>query len=84
MAASLRDKAANRARLYKARIAEKQAVGDYKGGVHEAERWLLQELEKVRRQRPHEAPTVDAEITEKLAALAEAVPFYRPQKKGGR
>lgn len=84
MGASLRDKAANRARLYRGRIAAKQADGDFKGAVHEAQRWLLEELEKVRRQRPHEAPIVDAELTQKLAELAEAVPFYRPQKPGGR
>lgn len=84
MGASLRDKAANRARLYKGRIAAKQAAGDFKGGVHEAERWLLEELEKVRRQRPLEAPAVDAELTAKLAALAEAVPFFRPKKQEGR
>lgn len=84
MGASLRDKAANRARLYKGRIADRQADGDFKGGVHEAQRWLLEELEKVRRQRPHDAALVDAELTAKLAALAEAVPFYRPKKTEGR
>jgi hypothetical protein len=82
--ASLRDKAANRARLYRARIAEKQAEGNPKGAVHEANRWLLEELEKVRRQRPHHAAAVDAEITAKLAALAEAIPFYRPSTGGGQ
>lgn len=82
--ASLRDKAANRARLYRDRIANKQAAGDFKGGLHEAQRWLLEELEKVRRQRPHDAPLVDAELTAKLAALAEAVPFYRPKKSEGQ
>lgn len=82
MGASLRDKAANRARLYRSRIAEKQAAGNYKGGVHEAERWLLEELEKVRRQRPQDAQAVDAELTQKLCELAEAIPFYRPRKAG--
>ncbi|GAA3957381.1 hypothetical protein GCM10023085_44870 [Actinomadura viridis] len=82
MPASLRDKAANRASLYRRSIAEKQAAGDFKGALHEANRWLLEELAKVRRQRPHEAAAVDAELTEKLAQLAEAVPFFRPARKG--
>lgn len=82
--AGLRDKAANRAGLYKARIAAKQAEGDFKGAFHESARWLSEELEKVRRQRPHHAQAVDAEVTQKLADLAEALPFYRPRKEGGR
>lgn len=83
MSGSLRDKAANRARLYQDRIKAKQAVGDYKGAVHEAERWLLEELEKVRRQRPHHAQDVDADVTESLSKLAEAIPFYKPTAKRG-
>lgn len=82
MGASLRDKAANRARIYRDRIAAKQSTGDYKGAVHEAERWLLEELEKVRRQRPADAQAVDVELAQKLADLAAAIPFYRPRKAG--
>lgn len=78
MVASLRDKAANRANLYRRNIAAKQADGDFKGALHEANRWLLEEMQKVRRQRPHHADAVDAELTEKLAGLAAAVPFYKP------
>ena len=80
MSASRRDKAANRARLYRGYIAAKQAEGDFKGAVHEAKRWLLEELEKVRRQRPHHAQAIDAEVVDKLAAIAEALPFYRPTR----
>ena len=78
MPASLRGKAGRRAGLYRDAITRKQAAGDFKGALHEANRWLLEELAKVRRQRPHEANGVDAAVTEKLAALAESVPFFKP------
>jgi hypothetical protein len=83
MGSSLRDKAANRAGLYRDQIAVKQAEGDFKGALHEANRWLLEELAKVRRQRPHDAAAVDANVTAQLAKLAEAIPFYKPAKKEG-
>lgn len=85
MPGSLRDKAANRAGQYHRVIATKQAEGDYPGGLHEAEKWLLGELRKVARQRPQDAPAVYVEVTAKLAALAEAIPTYKPTKtvKGG-
>jgi len=78
--ASLREKAAGRAKNYKQSIAEKQQAGDYKGALHEAHRWLLGELGKVARQRPHDAPQVYADVTDRLAALAEHVPFYKPRR----
>lgn len=78
MSGSLRDKAANRASLYRTAIAAKQAEGDFKGALHEANRWLLEEQAKVRRQRPHHANAVDAAVTAKIAALAEQVPFFKP------
>jgi hypothetical protein len=80
---SLRDKAANRAGQYRRTIQTMQAGGDYRGGLHEAERWLLGELQKVQRQRPQDAEAVYAEVTEKIAALAEVLPFYKPARKGG-
>ena len=85
MGASLRDKAANRAGQYRAAIDARLAAGDYRGALHEGERWLLGELQKVARQRPKDAPAVYREVTENLARLAEAVPFYKPAKtvKGG-
>jgi hypothetical protein len=84
VAASHRDRAASRAALYRQRIADAHADGDHVKGVDLAADWLKGELAKVRRRRPQDAAAVDAEITEKLAALAEAIPFYRPQKQGGR
>ncbi len=81
MGSSLRDKAANRARLYRDQIVVKQAEGDHKGALYEANRWLLEELQKVRRQRPHDAAAVDANVTKKLAELAEQIPFYKPARK---
>lgn len=83
MAASLRDKAANRAGHYRRAIEARQAAGDFRGGLHEAERWLLGELQKVARQRPKDAEAVYREVTENLARLAEAIPFYKPTTKGG-
>lgn len=85
MATSFRDKAGNRAGQYQDVIAAMQREGDYPGAMHEAKRWLLSELSRVQRRRPHDAPAVYAEVTEKLARLAEAVPFYKPTKtvKGG-
>lgn len=80
MSGSLRDKAANRAKQWRTSIATKQSAGDYRGGLHEAERWLLSELNRVQRQRPQDAATVYAEVAGKLADLAEALPFYRPEK----
>ena len=80
MPGSLRDKAANRAGQYRRTIETHQADGDYRGGLHEAERWLLGELQKVARQRPKDAEAVYREVTENLARLAEAVPFYKPAK----
>jgi hypothetical protein len=56
------------------------AAGDYRGALHEGERWLLGELQKVARQRPKDAPAVYRDVTESLARLAEAVPFYKPAK----
>jgi hypothetical protein len=82
MAVSFRDKAANRAQIYRKAIAAKQAEGDLKGGLHEAYRWLMEELAKVRRARPHHAEAIDAEVTESLAKLAEQIPFYKPATKG--
>lgn len=87
MSGSIRDKAANRSGQYRRAIAAKQDDGDYRGGLHEAERWLLGELGKVARQRPKDAAAVYREVTESLARLAEAVPFYKPAnttKGGGR
>lgn len=81
MGSSFRDKAGNRASLYRERIAAKQAEGDSKGALLEANRWLRAELEKVRKQRSHDAPGVDADVTEKLAQLAEVIPFYKPARK---
>ena len=81
MGSSQRDKAANRARLYREQIAAKQAEGDSKGALLEANRWLRAELEKVRRQRPHDAPAVDADVTKKLVELAEVIPLYKPARK---
>ncbi len=85
MAGSLRDKAANRAGQYRRAIAARQAAGDYRGALHEAERWLLGELGKVARQRPKDADAVYRDVTESLARLAEAVPFYKPARtaRGG-
>jgi hypothetical protein len=84
--ASLRDKAANRATQYRTAIDARFAEGDFRGGLHEAERWLLGELQKVARQRPKDAPAVYRDVAESLARLAEAVPFYKPTQttaKGG-
>lgn len=83
MAVSLRDKAARRAGLYQQMIAAKQTAGDFKAGVHEANRWLLEELAKVRKQRPADADAVDAEVTRRLADLAAAIPGYKPARKKG-
>lgn len=80
MPGSLRDKAANRAGQYQSVITAKQAGGDYRGALHEAERWLLGELQKVARQRPRDAEAVYREVTANLIRLAEAVPFYKPAK----
>lgn len=82
MAVSLRDKAANRAALYRREIETKQAEGDYRGARRSAQDWLLEELAKVRRQRPHHADAIDAEVTANLAKLAEQIPFYKPARKG--
>ncbi len=75
------DKAANRARQYRDRIAAKQADGDFRGALHEAERWLLSEASRVARQRPGDAQRIHVEVTERLATLAEALPSYRPRGK---
>lgn len=83
MAASLRDKAANRAGQYRRAIDARLEAGDFRGGLHEAQRWLLGELQKVARQRPKDAEAVYREVTENLARLAEAVPFYKPAKTTG-
>lgn len=83
MPGSLRDKAANRAGQYRKAITAKLDVGDYRGAQHEAHRWLLSELNRVQRQRPQDAAAVYAEVTENLARLAEALPFYKPAKKEG-
>jgi hypothetical protein len=79
---SLRDKAANRAGQYRSTIAAMQADGDFRAGLHEAERWLLSELNRVQRQRPQDAAAVYVEVTAKLSALAEVLPFYKPERKG--
>lgn len=83
VATSMRDRAANRAGQYRKAIAELQREGDYPGAMHEAKRWLLSELSRVQRRRPQDSAAVHAEVTEKLAALAEALPFYKPAKRGG-
>lgn len=80
MPASLRDKAAGRAVSYRERITAAQAAGDYRQGADLAIQWLRGELAKVRRQRPQDAAAIDAELTQKLSDLAEAIPFYRPRK----
>jgi hypothetical protein len=79
---SLRDKATSRTGRYRNDIAAAQAGGDYRGALHQSERWLLGEVAKFARQRPQDAQQMYAEVTEKLAALAEAIPFYRPARKG--
>lgn len=85
MATSFRDKAASRAGHYKDAIAAMQRDGDYLGAAHEARGWLMSELRKVARQRPADVPAIYAEVTARLAALAEAIPTYKPTKtvKGG-
>lgn len=82
MPGSLRDKAANRTSHYRGDVATAQAGGDLRGGLHLAERWLLGEVAKYARQRPQDAQQMYAEVTERLMKLAEAVPFYRPEKRG--
>lgn len=85
VATGFRDKAGNRASQYRSAIAAMQREGNYSGAAHEAKGWLLSELARVQRRRPQDAPAIYAEVTEKLAALAEALPFYKPTKtvKGG-
>ncbi|MFG2001645.1 hypothetical protein ACGFNU_21085 [Spirillospora sp. NPDC048911] len=82
MSGSHRDRAAFRASQYREEIAKAQAGGDFKGGADLALAWLRGELVKVRRRRPNESAAVDAELTEKLVQLAEAVPFFKPARKG--
>lgn len=82
MSGSLRDKATNRTGLYRNDITAAQTSGDYRGALHLAERWLLGEVAKFARQRPQDAQQMYAEVTAQLAKLAEALPFYRPTKKG--
>lgn len=85
MTTGLRDKAANRASQYRSAIAALQRHGDYVNAAQEAKGWLMSELRKVARQRPADATAIYAEVTERLAALAEAIPTYKPTKavKGG-
>jgi hypothetical protein len=83
MATGKRTRAARRGAMYEASIHQMQAAGDYKGARVEAIRWLTEELAKVGRQRPHEAPEVDAAVTKQLMKLAASVPSYRPPKEAG-
>ncbi|WP_329521105.1 hypothetical protein [Spirillospora sp. NBC_01491] len=80
MPASLRDKAAGRASMYRQEIEAAQAAGDHRKGADLAVQWLRGELAKVRQQRPHDAPAVDVELTKKLMELAEAIPAFRPRR----
>lgn len=75
---------ARRAQLYEVVIRDKQADGDYRGGLHEAVGWLLQEAAKVRRNRPADANAVDAAVTAKVAELAASIPDYKPSRGGRR
>lgn len=84
MARSTRDKAANRRSLYQTEIAEKQALADHRGAFDAAKRWLLSEVARAARQRPADAPQMYADVTERLAAIAEALPYYRPAKQHER
>jgi hypothetical protein len=68
--------------MYREDIATAQAGSDFRGGLHLAERWLLSEVARAARQRPGDAQQMYAEVTANLAKLAEAIPFYRPAKKG--
>lgn len=82
MPGSLRDKASNRTSHYRNDVAAAQTVGDHRGGLHLAERWLLGEVAKYARQRPQDAQQMYAEVTERLMQLAEAIPGYKPAVKG--
>lgn len=82
MSGSHRDRAASRAAQYRSAIEAARAQDDYVKGVAIAVDWLRAELAKVRRRRPQDAQAVDAELTQKLCELAEAIPFYRPRKAG--
>lgn len=82
MSSSIRDKAAGRAVSYREEIQAAQTAGDYRRAMDLSIQWLRGELAKVRKQRPQDAQSVDAELTQKISALAEAIPFYRPRKVG--
>lgn len=82
MSGSLRDKAARRSGEYQTAIETAQAAGDFRGAFHLAERWLLGEAAKYARQRPADANQMYADVTAQLTKLGEAIPFYKPARKG--
>lgn len=82
MSGSHRERAVSRATNYRMQIAKAQAAQDYERGTNLSLDWLKGELAKVRRTRPEDAAAVDAALTEKVSELAEAVPFFKPARKG--
>lgn len=72
------DKAESRAQAYRRAIAQHHAAGSDREALAEALRWLRSEAAHLERHRPRDAARLYRQLTERISALAQAIPNFRP------